>query len=124
MCLFLSPSPILSCLMSVSQFLSVSIYHSVCLLFVSMSVNHVSALLFVFKLMLIVLICCMFSLSSSSGNLVTIAGTPCDVQSESETQIVCRTGEHKPSEKTKVRVEVGDNGIALQVGLCGSNVDF
>ena len=55
---------------------------------------------------------------------MTIAGTPCDIQSESETQIVCRTGEHKPSEKTKVRVEVGNNGIALQVGLCDSNVEI
>ncbi len=72
--------------------------------------------IFVFLKTLIV-ICNFTWYYSASGNIVTIGGTECTIQSESETQIICRTGAHTPSEKTKVRVEVGNNGIAIQVGL-------
>ena len=46
---------------------------------------------------------------------VTIAGTVCDVQSVSPTQITCVTNQHKKSQKTNVRVEVAGNGKAMQV---------
>ncbi|XP_022097673.1 fibrocystin-L-like isoform X1 [Acanthaster planci] len=55
----------------------------------------------------------------SSGNVVTVGGSPCTVQSESTTEIICETGPHSPPEMTKVRVEVGNNGIATQ-----DNADF
>ncbi|XP_038070546.1 fibrocystin-L-like isoform X1 [Patiria miniata] len=55
----------------------------------------------------------------SSGNVVTIGGSACTVQSESTTEIICETGAHSPPEMTKVRVEVGSNGIATQ-----DNADF
>ncbi|XP_071828580.1 fibrocystin-L-like isoform X3 [Apostichopus japonicus] len=51
---------------------------------------------------------------ASSGNVVTIAGTACVVQTESTTEIVCRTGAHSPTEMAKVRVDVGEAGIAVQ----------
>ncbi|XP_072034167.1 fibrocystin-L-like [Amphiura filiformis] len=51
---------------------------------------------------------------SSTGNKVSIDGTVCVVQSESSTQITCLTGEHSETIKTKVRVKVGNNGIATQ----------
>ena len=52
----------------------------------------------------------------SSGNIVTIGGSVCEIESESTTEIICETGAHSPPEMTKVRVEVGSNGIATQVG--------
>ncbi|KAJ8026384.1 Fibrocystin-L [Holothuria leucospilota] len=55
----------------------------------------------------------------SSGNKVTIAGTECEVQTESTTEIVCITGTHSPTEMAKVRVDVGAAGIAVQ-----DNADF
>lgn len=48
---------------------------------------------------------------------VTIAGTVCDVNSVSPTQITCVTNQHKKSEKANVRVEVSGNGKAVQVGI-------
>ncbi|KAJ8026005.1 Fibrocystin-L [Holothuria leucospilota] len=56
---------------------------------------------------------------ASSGNEVTIAGTECEVQTESTTEIVCKTGAHSPTEMAKVRVDVGAAGIAVQ-----DNADF
>ncbi|XP_072177767.1 fibrocystin-L-like [Diadema setosum] len=49
----------------------------------------------------------------SSGNIVTIGGTECIVDTESETEIVCVTEAHFPNEMTEVKVEVGSNGAAL-----------
>ena len=57
------------------------------------------------------------SLSRPTETNVTIAGTVCAIKSESETEIVCRTGAHTPSEKTFVRVDVTGMGVATQVGL-------
>ncbi|CAH1226877.1 PKHD1L1 [Branchiostoma lanceolatum] len=47
-------------------------------------------------------------------NVVTIAGSACIIQSESTVQIVCVTEAHNGTAKSKVRVEVGDQGVALQ----------
>ncbi|XP_071793632.1 fibrocystin-L-like isoform X1 [Asterias amurensis] len=55
----------------------------------------------------------------SSGNIVSIGGSECTIQSESTTEIICQTGPRSPPEMLKVRVEVGDNGIATQ-----DNADF
>ncbi|XP_078617867.1 fibrocystin-L-like isoform X2 [Branchiostoma floridae x Branchiostoma japonicum] len=58
--------------------------------------------------------------SSTPGqNVVTIAGSACIIQSESSTQIVCVTEAHNGTAKSKVRVEVGDQGVAIQ-----TNADF
>ena len=46
---------------------------------------------------------------------VTIAGTPCIVSSVIDTKIICETGAHSPSQKAKVKVEIDQNGIALEV---------
>ncbi|XP_011607160.2 fibrocystin-L isoform X2 [Takifugu rubripes] len=43
---------------------------------------------------------------------VTIAGSVCDVQSTNITHIVCVTNAQRQSQETKVRVSVGDQGIA------------
>ena len=61
-------------------------------------------------------ICKCFCLGSSNQAdvNVTIAGTECDIQSLSDTEITCRTGAHKPATQTKVRVDIGSNGIATQ----------
>ena len=48
---------------------------------------------------------------------MTIDGTECAVITESATEITCRTGSHSKTVRTKVRVEVGDNGIATQVSI-------
>ncbi|KAI4871505.1 hypothetical protein NFI96_027165, partial [Prochilodus magdalenae] len=49
----------------------------------------------------------------SGGNItVTIAGSVCDVQSVNETQVICVTNAQPRSQLTKVRVKVGDRGIA------------
>uniref|UniRef100_A0A3P8VF56 PKHD1 like 1, tandem duplicate 2 n=1 Tax=Cynoglossus semilaevis TaxID=244447 RepID=A0A3P8VF56_CYNSE len=50
---------------------------------------------------------------------VTIAGSVCDIESSSDTEIVCVTNEHRPSEETKVRVAIRDQGIANM-----DNADF
>ncbi|KAJ8026136.1 Fibrocystin-L [Holothuria leucospilota] len=55
---------------------------------------------------------------ASSGNTVTIAGSICEVQTEKETVIVCKTSAHSRTETAKVRVDVG-TGIAVQ-----NNADF
>ncbi|XP_022094388.1 fibrocystin-L-like [Acanthaster planci] len=55
----------------------------------------------------------------ATGNVVTIGGTECTITSEQVTQIECTTEAHGHSEKTKVRVEVGSQGIATQ-----DNADF
>ncbi|XP_060949378.1 PKHD1 like 1, tandem duplicate 1 [Limanda limanda] len=44
---------------------------------------------------------------------VTIAGSVCDVRSTNVTHIVCVTGAQRQSQETKVRVSVGDRGIAM-----------
>ncbi|KAL6460366.1 hypothetical protein MHYP_G00303320 [Metynnis hypsauchen] len=50
----------------------------------------------------------------SGGNIsVTIAGSVCDVQSVNETQVICVTNAQPTSQLTKVRVLVGDQGVAL-----------
>ena len=48
---------------------------------------------------------------------MTIDGTECAVKTESVTEITCRTGSHSRTVRTKVRVEVGENGIATQVSI-------
>ncbi|XP_066278772.1 fibrocystin-L-like [Branchiostoma lanceolatum] len=52
--------------------------------------------------------------ATTADNSVTIAGSECIIQSASTTQIVCVTEAHQGSAKTKVRVDVGDQGIATQ----------
>ncbi|XP_069478234.1 fibrocystin-L [Ambystoma mexicanum] len=44
---------------------------------------------------------------------VTIAGAPCDVKSANTTQIVCITSAQSPSQRTKVKVNIGGKGIAM-----------
>ncbi|XP_067950539.1 fibrocystin-L-like [Watersipora subatra] len=57
---------------------------------------------------------------SAGENTVTIAGTVCDIETESATEIVCVTnapdipeGSSSRGQKTKVMVEVGTNGLAI-----------
>ncbi|KAM6974364.1 PKHD1 like 1, tandem duplicate 1, partial [Tautogolabrus adspersus] len=50
---------------------------------------------------------------------VTIADSACDVQSTTNTQITCVTNAQPKSQETKVRVSVGDQGIAKM-----DNADF
>ncbi|MBN3294523.1 PKHL1 protein, partial [Polypterus senegalus] len=50
--------------------------------------------------------------STSSDVQVTIAGTPCDVQLASTTQIICVTNNNSQSQQTYVKVNIGGNGIA------------
>uniref|UniRef100_A0A8D0AIF4 PKHD1 like 1 n=1 Tax=Sander lucioperca TaxID=283035 RepID=A0A8D0AIF4_SANLU len=50
---------------------------------------------------------------------VTISGSVCDVQSTNNTHIVCVTNAQRQSQKTKVRVSIGDQGIAKM-----DNADF
>lgn len=57
--------------------------------------------------------------SSYSTNIhevnVTIAGSVCDVQSTNITHIICVTNAQRQSQQTKVRVSIGDQGIAKMV---------
>lgn len=46
---------------------------------------------------------------------MTIAGSVCDVQSTSDTQIICVTNAQRQSQEAKVRVSIGDQGIAMMV---------
>lgn len=46
---------------------------------------------------------------------VTIAGSVCDVQSTNNTHIICVTNAQRQSQETKVRVSIGDRGIAKMV---------
>uniref|UniRef100_A0AAR2IPV4 Polycystic kidney and hepatic disease 1 (autosomal recessive)-like 1 n=1 Tax=Pygocentrus nattereri TaxID=42514 RepID=A0AAR2IPV4_PYGNA len=49
----------------------------------------------------------------SGGNItVTIAGSVCDVRSVNETKVICVTNAQPMSQMAKVRVQVGDKGIA------------
>ncbi|XP_033493349.2 PKHD1 like 1, tandem duplicate 1 [Epinephelus lanceolatus] len=50
---------------------------------------------------------------------VTIAGSVCDVQSTNNTHIICITNAQRQSQETKVRVSIGDQGIANM-----DNADF
>uniref|UniRef100_A0A672GVH9 Polycystic kidney and hepatic disease 1 (autosomal recessive)-like 1 n=1 Tax=Salarias fasciatus TaxID=181472 RepID=A0A672GVH9_SALFA len=50
---------------------------------------------------------------------VTIAGSVCDIQSTNSTHIICVTNAQNQSQETKVRVSIGDRGIA---GM--ENADF
>ncbi|XP_073714826.1 fibrocystin-L [Misgurnus anguillicaudatus] len=51
--------------------------------------------------------------STNAGELnVTIAGSVCDVQSANQTQIICVTNAQNKSQETKVRVQIGNRGIA------------
>lgn len=54
-----------------------------------------------------------FSTTQSLNN-VTIDGTMCMVISATATEIKCITGQHPRTIKTKVRVDVGSNGSAIQ----------
>uniref|UniRef100_W5KUJ5 PKHD1 like 1, tandem duplicate 2 n=1 Tax=Astyanax mexicanus TaxID=7994 RepID=W5KUJ5_ASTMX len=50
----------------------------------------------------------------SAGNvIVSIAGSVCDVQSANETHVICVTNAQPTSQLTKVRVQVGNRGIAV-----------
>lgn len=46
---------------------------------------------------------------------VTVAGSVCDVQSTNNTHIICVTNSQRQSQETKVRVSIGDRGIAKMV---------
>ena len=46
---------------------------------------------------------------------VTIDGSTCDVQSVTDTSIVCVTNSHEGAIETQVSVEIGTDGIAYQV---------
>ncbi|XP_076610974.1 PKHD1 like 1, tandem duplicate 1 [Chaetodon auriga] len=59
-----------------------------------------------------------FSTDMSEVN-VTIAGSVCDVQSANNTHIICVTNAQRQSQETKVRVSIGDRGIAKM-----DNADF
>uniref|UniRef100_A0A8C5F806 PKHD1 like 1, tandem duplicate 1 n=1 Tax=Gadus morhua TaxID=8049 RepID=A0A8C5F806_GADMO len=59
-----------------------------------------------------------FSTSLSEVN-VTVAGSVCDVQSTNATHIVCVTNSQGRSQEAKVRVSIGDRGIARM-----DNADF
>ncbi|KAI7798959.1 putative fibrocystin-L, partial [Triplophysa rosa] len=50
--------------------------------------------------------------ANTSEVTVTIAGSVCDVQSANETQIICVTNDQPKSQETKVRVLIGNRGIA------------
>lgn len=52
--------------------------------------------------------------SIPDGNKVTIAGIPCIITSFSPNEINCTTGPRSGTIQTKVRVEVGNQGIATQ----------
>ena len=52
--------------------------------------------------------------TNQSQNVVSIDGTPCLVISSTSTEIKCKTGQHGRTIKTKVRVDVGSNGAAVQ----------
>uniref|UniRef100_A0A8C2XFR8 PKHD1 like 1, tandem duplicate 2 n=1 Tax=Cyclopterus lumpus TaxID=8103 RepID=A0A8C2XFR8_CYCLU len=43
---------------------------------------------------------------------VTIAGSVCDVQSTNSTHVICVTNSQRQSQETKVRLSIGDRGIA------------
>ena len=57
--------------------------------------------------------------TTPSQNKVTIDGTMCMVTSATTTEIKCMTGQHHRTIKTKVRIDVGNNGAAVQ-----ENADF
>lgn len=46
---------------------------------------------------------------------VTIAGSVCDVKSTNNTHIICVTNSQRQSQETKVRVSIGDGGVAKMV---------
>ncbi|XP_024857831.1 fibrocystin-L isoform X2 [Kryptolebias marmoratus] len=50
---------------------------------------------------------------------VTIAGSACDVESSNATRIICVTNAQSRSQEAKVRVSIGDRGIAMM-----DNADF
>ncbi|KAA0710212.1 Fibrocystin-L Polycystic kidney and hepatic disease 1-like protein 1 [Triplophysa tibetana] len=50
--------------------------------------------------------------TNTSEVTVTIAGSVCDVQLANETQIICVTNDQPKSQETKVRVLIGNRGIA------------
>ncbi|XP_030644362.1 PKHD1 like 1, tandem duplicate 1 [Chanos chanos] len=57
--------------------------------------------------------------TNTSEVTVTIAGSVCDVLTANETHIICVTNAQPRSQETKVRVQLGDRGIALM-----DNADF
>ena len=57
--------------------------------------------------------------ATANDNVVTIDGTPCVIKTATPTQITCETGAHNRTIRTKVRVEVGDQGKAVD-----SDADF
>nr|XP_046273956.1 PKHD1 like 1, tandem duplicate 1 [Scatophagus argus] len=59
-----------------------------------------------------------FSANMNEVN-VTIAGSVCDVQSTNSTHIICVTNAQRQSQETKVRVSIGNQGIARM-----DNADF
>ena len=58
---------------------------------------------------------CLHCRSTEEDISVSIAGSACDVETVSNTQIVCATGSKKPSMKAPVNVTVGTDGLAAQV---------
>lgn len=53
---------------------------------------------------------------------VTIAGSVCDVKSANNTHIICVTNSQRQSQETKVRVSIGDGGVAKMVREDSQNV--
>jgi hypothetical protein len=54
--------------------------------------------------------------SNTAGDVsVSIGGSECTVTSVTDSEIMCTTGEHSPSVRTQVQVQIASNGIATQV---------
>ena len=58
-----------------------------------------------------------------NDNVASIDGTPCEIISANSSCIVCKTGNHSRTIETKVRVEVGANGKALDANAFYFYVD-
>ncbi|KAM4688908.1 fibrocystin-L [Discoglossus pictus] len=59
-------------------------------------------------------------LSANNASIsVTIADSPCDVESANSTHIICVTTAHSPSQQAKVKVNIEDQGLAKM-----DNADF
>ena len=68
----------------------------------------------------IVTVLCLASPPGMLGNLVTIAGSKCDIAAESATQITCYTNHHNGAVEAPVIVEVPGQGYARHSDLAPS----
>ena len=53
---------------------------------------------------------------------VSIDGSQCMIETLSDTEIVCLTGEHRQSVETHVTVNIIDDGDAVKVGIVAESV--